>query len=192
MVHTHRPVRRWRALAVVLAGLTLTAACGTSSSDDGTEATSTSTPTTEESATEVATEGKVSPIDGTWATATIGAGDFRRALARQGLGEYADHFVSDMGNEVDLTLEISDAFWTLSSSSNGRPPSVTDRGTFTMQGERVLVRPHSGGENLFRWNVDGDELTLKLVSTTEPPYEGVPAETYQRGLYTTSSFQRAS
>lgn len=59
-------------------------------------------------------------------------------------------------------------------------------------GNRVLVRPNSGGENVFMWRVTGDELSLDLVSTTEPPYEGVPAETYQRGLYTTSPFRSAS
>ena len=31
---------------------------------------------------------------------------------------------------------------------------------------------------------------LALVSTTEPPYEGVPAEVFQSGYYATSAFTR--
>jgi hypothetical protein len=65
---------------------------------------------------------------------------------------------------------------------------VTDRGSFEIDGRQVTVLPNSGGENTFRWKVVGDRLTLDLVSTTEPPYEGVPAEVFQRGLYTTSPF----
>ena len=54
----------------------------------------------------------------------------------------------------------------------------------------MVVQPNSGGKNMFRWKVTGDELALTLVSTTEPPYEGVPAEVFQSGYYATSAFTR--
>ena len=37
----------------------------------------------------------------------------------------------------------------------------------------------------------GDRLTLEWVSTTQPDYNGVPDEVYQRALYMTSEFTRA-
>ena len=52
---------------------------------------------------------------------------------------------------------------------------------------------HVGGKMEIRSTVslDGrDELSLAFLSTTEPPYEGVPAEVFQRGLYTTSAFTK--
>ena len=106
----------------------------------------------------------------------------------QGVGRHADAFLSDFGESVALTLEVGGGFWTLSSSIDGGATAVTDRGSFEVGGKQVTVLPNSGGENTFRWKVVGDELMLDLVATTEPPYEGVPAEVYQRGLYTTSPF----
>ena len=101
-------------------------------------------------------------------------------------------FLAGFGEEVELTLEVGGGFWTLSSSVDGGATAMTDRGRFELEGKKVVVRPNSGGKNTFRWTVAGDELALDLVSTTEPPYEGVPAETFQRGLYTASPFARAA
>lgn len=198
MTHHRNPGRRRRGLTVVLAGLTLTAACGSSgagseSASVSTDPASSSTPASEPSASSSATpEVETTPIDGTWTTPTLVPADFRRVLAAHGLGTHAETFLSDFGDAVDLTLEVGGGFWTLSSSIEGGAMATADTGTFEMQGKRVLVRPRSGGENLFTWRVTDGELTLGLVSTTEPPYEGMPAETSQRGLYTASPFRSAS
>lgn len=196
----HRiPGPRRRRVVVVLAGLTLMSACGSSepASEDtpaasAPPATSSSTAPEPSASVAATSEVETTPIDGTWTTPTLAPSDFRRTLTRHGLGAHADTFLAGLGEAVDLTLEVGGGFWALSASINGEPMSMADRGTFEMQGRRVLVRPSSGGENLFRWRVADGELALALVSTTEPPYEGLPAETYQRGLYSTSPFRSVS
>ena len=190
----HHSPRRRTTVVAVLAAVTLASGCassGAGSANDAASPSSTpsSTPTPSETEAE-AEAAEATPIDGTWTTPTLGPTDFRRVLAEHGLGNHASAFLSDFGKAVDLTLEVGGGFWTLSSSIDGGATTVTDRGRFEIDGTRVTVLPNSGGENIFRWKVSGDELTLDLASTTEPPYEGVPAETYQRGLYTASPFRR--
>lgn len=189
MVTRHFSPRRRTRVAAAVAALTLAAGCGSSdagSSDDAASPSSSSTPTSA-SGTETA---EVTPIDGTWTTPTLAPTDFRRVLATHGLGKHTDAFLSGFGEAVALTLEVGGGFWTLSSSVDGGASAVTDRGRFEIDGKQVVVLPNSGATNTFRWTVAGDELTLDLVSTTEPPYEGMPAETFQRGLYTASPFGR--
>ncbi|RYB92401.1 hypothetical protein EUA06_05445 [Nocardioides glacieisoli] len=194
MIKRHRSPRHRTVAVAVLGVLTLTAGCGSSdggSPEDANTPTSSSTeaPPEPETETEAA---EATPIDGTWTTPTLAAADFRRVLAAHGLGTHADTFLSEYGDAVDLTLELGGGFWTLSSSIDGGATALADRGSFELDGTKVVVRPSSGGRNTFRWKVAGDELTLDLVSTTEPPYEGVPAETFLRGLYTASSFRSMS
>lgn len=185
------PPRRTRVAAAV-AALALTAGCGstdTGPTDEPASASSGSSPTSSGTETETSTEtAAATPIDGTWSTSTLAPADFRSALTAHGLGKHADAFLSGFGEAVVLTLEVGGGFWTLSSSIDGGATAVTDRGTFEVDDQRVRVLPNSGGENTFRWDVSGDELTLDLVSTSEPPYEGVPAEVFQRGLYTSAPF----
>ena len=180
-------------VAAVLAALTLAAGCGSSdggSTDDAASPSTSSTPSATATAAETTTEAaaEATPIDGTWTTPALTPAACRRGLVAHGLGKHAGTFVSDFGETVDLTLEVGEGFWTLSSSIDGGATAVTDRGSFEIDGTQVTVLPNSGGENTFRWKVSGDKLTLDLVSTTEPPYEGIPAEVFQRGLYTTSPF----
>jgi hypothetical protein len=192
MVKPHLSPRHCTTIATVLAGLALAAGCGSSdagSADDAASPPSSSTPTSSASETETETA-EVTPIDGTWTTPTLTPTDFRRVLTAHGLGKHTDAFLSGFGEAVALTLEVGGGFWTLSSSVDGGATAVADRGSFEIDDKTVVVLPNSGGKNTFRWKVAGDELTLDLVSTTEPPYEGVPAETYQRGLYTASPFGR--
>ena len=194
MVMRHSsPLSRTRVAAAV-AALALTAGCGsadTDLTDDAASASASPSSSPASSEAEPSTEpAEVTPIDGTWTTGTLTPDDFRSALTTHGLGKHADAFLSDFGGSVDLTLEVGGGFWTLSSSIDGGATAVTDRGTFEVDDQQVTVLPNSGGENAFRWKVAGDELSLDLVSTTEPPYEGVPAEVFQRGLYTAAPFTK--
>ena len=192
MVRRHLSPRHGTTVVAVLAALTL-AGCSASSdagsADDAASPSSGSTPTSSEAQTETETA-EATPIDGIWSTPMLTPIAFRKALTEQRLGEHADAFVAELGSSVELTLEIDSGYWTLYSGIDEQPRIVTDRGTFELYGKRVAVRPNSGGENIFRWKVAGDELALTLVSTTEPPYEGVPAEVFQSGFYATSAFTR--
>ncbi len=186
--------RRFTGVACTLAAFTLAAGCGSTdgdSTDDETAPPASSSPTASEPTPSTPSQpDEVTPIDGTWTSPTLAPADFRRVLAAHGLGAHADTFLSELGEEVDLTLEVGGGFWTLSSSIDGGATAVADRGNVEVDGKQVTVLPSSGGENTFRWKVAGDELTLDLISTTEPPYAGIPAETYQRGLYTATPFGR--
>ena len=198
-MHLHRSGSWTR--RTVMAALVVTAAAGCASSESGEEPSATSSepsveasaePSAETSETPAAEAAQTAaaPIEGTWSTSRLTPRDFRAALTEQGLGDHADAFVSELGRQVELTLEVEAGFWTLSASMDGAAAAVTDRGTYELEDARIRVLPYAGGENVFRWSVEDDELALALVSTTEQPYEGVPAETYQRGWYTTSAFAR--
>lgn len=50
---------------------------------------------------------------------------------------------------------------------------------------RISMTIANGQESL-----QSDTLTLQLIGTTEPMYEGIPAEMWQRLLYTSGSFHR--
>jgi hypothetical protein len=56
-----------------------------------------------------------------------------------------------------------------------------------VDGDEVVVT-HSNGSNTFRWEIEGDTLTLEHVATTMPPYEGIPDPVFQRALYMTADF----
>ena len=58
-----------------------------------------------------------------------------------------------------------------------------------MKGDTVKVT-HSTGSTTHRWTVNGDRLTLEWDSTTQPDYNGVPDEVYQRALYMTADFTK--
>ncbi|SFA82507.1 hypothetical protein SAMN05192575_101632 [Nocardioides alpinus] len=199
MVEHDASPRHWTRLAAGLAGLTLVTACGSSATPDPDTASPAPSPSVSsepspepETGTETETETEqATPIDGTWTTPTLTSADFRRSLGRERLGVHADAFLEEFEGEVDLSLEIRGGFWTLSGGIDGRAPSVVDRGTVEARNGRVVVSPSSGGENIFRWKLTDGELSLALVSTTEPPYAGVPSETYQVGLYGTSPFRSA-
>ncbi len=175
-------------LVVTALALAVSAGCGSPTDVGDTSSTTTEAPIAETPSASVDPE----PVEGTWTSLGIARADFRRALARHGLGEHAEAFATKagLGRSVDLTLEVSEKFWTLYVGMDGQAGGLADRGTYELQGQRVVVQPNSGGKNVFRWTVTGNELALTLVSTTEPPYEGVPAEVFQSGYYATNAFTR--
>jgi len=132
------------------------------------------------------------PEEGTWMSEPLDRDAFRRTLAAAGLGDYAPQFVADVGDEVVLTLELGDGFWTQYRAVDGAAEEVNDRGTYEVVGRAFVFSPDAGGANTYRWTVEKDRLTLRFVSTTEAPFEGAPAEVYQRGYYTAAPFTRIS
>jgi hypothetical protein len=90
-----------------------------------------------------------------------------------------------------IELRVQAGQWTAYRASGSGTPTVNDRGTYTIDGNTLLYRPNAGGLNTYRWSVTGDQLTLIFLSTTEPDYEGIPNDVFQRAFYTTVAFHRA-
>ena len=132
-----------------------------------------------------------SALEGTWRTEPISLSDAEATLRKHGLGKWAKKFRADPPFETEtvLVLDVKDE-WDLYGESEGGPRAEIDYDAeYLVKGDTVKVT-HSTGSTTHRWSVDGDRLTLEWLSTTQPSYEGVPDEVYQRALYMTAEFTR--
>ena len=134
----------------------------------------------------------VSRLEGTWRTGPISERDAEATLRRYGLAKWITRFrpVSPLAEVTRLILVIRDGAWNLyGKSGSGAREKIDYDADYVVKGNKV-EKIHSTGVTTFRWSVDGDALTLEWVKTTEPPYEGIPDEVFQRALYMTSDFKR--
>lgn len=171
---------KFRTVSIVLIAIAsvLVAGCGTSS-EPSASGSSASPPKA------------ASALEGTWRTEPISLSDAEATLRKHGLGKWAKKFRTDppFEGETVLILDVKDE-WDLYGESDGGPRAEIDYDAgYLVKGDTVKVT-HSSGSTTHRWSVDGDRLTLEWLSTTQPPYEGVPDEVYQRALYMTAEFTR--
>ena len=132
-----------------------------------------------------------SPLEGTWRTEPVSLNDAEATLRRHGLGKWVKKFKTEppFEGETVLILDVKDE-WDLYGESDGGPREEIDYDAeYVVEGDTVKVT-HSTGSTTHRWSVDGDRLTLEWDSTTQPAYDGVPDEVYQRALYMTAEFTR--
>ena len=132
-----------------------------------------------------------SPLEGTWRTEPITLDDAEATLRKHGLGKHIKKFRTDppFEGETVLILDVKDE-WDLYGESDGGPRQEIDYdAAYKVDGDEVTVT-HSTGSTTHRWSVEGDRLTLEWDSTTQPPYNGVPDEVYQRALYMSADFTR--
>jgi hypothetical protein len=130
-------------------------------------------------------------LEGTWRTEPISLSDAEATLRNNGLGKWVKKFKIDppFQGETVLILDVKDE-WDLYGETDGGPREEIDYDAdYTVDGDTVEVT-HSTGSTTHRWSVDGDRLTLEWLSTTQPAYNGVPDEVYQRALYMTAEFTR--
>ena len=133
-----------------------------------------------------------SPLEGTWRTEPISLSDAEATLRKHGLGKWIKKFRTEppFQGETVLILDVKDE-WDLYGESDGGPREEIDYDAeYLVKGDTVKVT-HSTGSTTHRWSVDGDRLTLEWDSTTQPAFNGVPDEVYQRALYMTAKFTRA-
>lgn len=130
-------------------------------------------------------------LDGEWLTGPIGDTRIRRTLRAAGLGSYVDEISADLPDRpfrIRLTV-AGDAVDVDLLSAAG--PQRFDEETLTLDGERVVLRPRQApGRSVHRWVLEGSELRLRFVSTTEGRVGGVPGEAWQRLTYDTAPFRR--
>jgi hypothetical protein len=168
------------AVAIAFAG------CG--SDDDESETTAPAG----ESATTTAAE-DASPLEGTWRTEPVTVAEMADTLRETGLGEFIDDFeknapISDA--PTTLILEIKGDWDLTGQTEEGKTTDIDYDAEYKVDGDDVEVI-HSEGSNSFRWSVNGDVLNLTWLETTFG--KGVPPEeAFQRALYMTADFHRAS
>ena len=132
-----------------------------------------------------------SALEGTWRTEPISLSDAEATLRKHGLGKWIKKLRTDppFEGETVLILDVKDE-WDLYGESDGGPRAEIDYDAeYLVKGDTVKVT-HSTGSTTHRWSVDDDRLTFEWLSTTQPPYDGVPDEVYQRALYMTAEFTR--
>jgi hypothetical protein len=67
---------------------------------------------------------------------------------------------------------------------------LLDRHLARLEGHRMVLAFDDGrrGESVYHWHRSGDTLRFTFLRTTDPTHDGIPAEVYQRALYTTAPF----
>jgi hypothetical protein len=136
----------------------------------------------------------VSPLEGTWRTPAVSPRDVEATLHRHGLEKWVETFQpeSPIQRDTVLILHIHDFEWDLYGSSNGGPRREIDYdAAWQVRGHEVEVI-HKTGSTTYRWTVEEGVLTLEWLSTTQPPYKGIPDEVFQRALYMTQDFARSA
>ena len=91
---------------------------------------------------------------------------------------------------IALILVIRTGDWDLYGKPKGKPRFEIDYDAAWRVRGRTVDKIHSTGFTTFRWSVSGGALTLRWLGTTEPAYEGIPDEVFQRALYMTRKFSR--
>ena len=132
-------------------------------------------------------------IDGRWTSDPLTRARVRTTLTRAGLGTWVDEVIAEIPASGDLTLalEADAGSLDLHLVRTGQPEVLTDREDYRVDGDQLVLFPlGTTGSSRYTWDLDGDRLTLSFVSTGEPPFDSVPAEAYQRVLYTAVPFTR--
>jgi hypothetical protein len=177
---------RWCTAAAAIVVAAAVAACGSSSPPGQALASAAAPPVT-------TGDSPAAAVEGTWTTSPFGKTAITNTLTAAGLGAHVERFfkVDETPEDLVITLRVEAGQWTAYRASGSGMQTVNDRGTYTIDGNTLLYRPNSGGLNTYRWSVANDQLTLTLISTTEPDYEGIPNEVFQRAFYTSVAFRRA-
>lgn len=132
------------------------------------------------------------PLEGVWQTVPISEDDAETTLRQHDLSNHVERFGSftPFTEAMELILDIHDGEWDLYGQPRGGARQEIDYDAeYTIDGDEVVV-VHSAGATTFRWSVDGETLSLEWLSTTLPPYKGIPEEVFQRALYMTEDFER--
>jgi hypothetical protein len=180
-----------RFVAVALVGLVVVlAGCGSDNESGTADSGAKSTTTTAASTPDEAN----TSLRGTWRTRPVTVADMANTLRAAGLGETVGGFeqnapISDA--PTSLILDLKDD-WDLYGQAQGEPRKQIDYDAiFDVEGKTIVVH-HSAGSNTFSWSVRGDVLRLTWLQTTIGSSKGVPEEAFQRALYMTAAFHRAS
>ena len=139
------------------------------------------------------TSAPVGPVlEGTWDLSGVTRSDLRRTLHGAGLVGHLGAIVSDLPDlPLRLELVVSPTEVELIAFGGSGGPWVLDQEFLLVTGNQLeITAQDTAGTTSYRWTVVGDTLDLDYVGTTEPAVKGVPAEAWQRVLYTSGAFTR--
>jgi hypothetical protein len=130
-------------------------------------------------------------VVGSWVSVPLTERRVREVLTDAGLGQHADAVVATLqpGPRARLLLRIEAGFLDLQIKRDGDMEDI-DRQTY-LAGDGLirLTSRDTDAESRLGWAVTSDrELTFTWRSTTETDLDGVPAEAYQRVVYTAVPF----
>jgi hypothetical protein len=164
-------------------GFMLLLACGGGSGSSGsvTEDSLTTSSTTS------ATGAPVSPLEGEWASDSIAAADMRAVVLDAGFTRRDADEVLGETRIFEFTLRFEDGRYALLSSWDGKDVGELEGGTYRVIGnDRLRLGTGASGDSyLFALDLQGQQLTLKLLSTTET---GTPEDKYKHSYFTTALY----
>jgi hypothetical protein len=191
---TNETFAKRQAVVALAVASVLLVGCG---ADDAAESSETpEAPTSEAPASSATTSqaAETSDLEGTWRAGPITLEETEATIRSHGLDRYVKDYRANapfFGDTV-LTLTIENGAWDLYGITDGGEPAPIDYDAeYEIDGDTVVFH-HSDGSNTYRWEVDGDTLTLEFVKSTLPGFKGIPDEVFQRALYMTSTFTRQS
>ena len=133
------------------------------------------------------------PLEGTWVSDPLRPSDVRAAARAAGEPTAAASMLEELpaaGFRVVLVVRGS-SLRTLV-RSDGAEDVVLDEEVISTTGPELELRTLFGdpGASVHGWAIEGDELTMTFLSTTEEGVAGVPGEAWQRLLYDSAPFTR--
>ena len=148
-------------------------------------------PTTPTQLESMQTGAPMSPLDGRWKSGPITAADVRVALTRLGHAELADETWAALPPApFRLVWVVHGDGSELEVIQHGEV-NVVDEEDLVVEAGRLTLSPRfAAGDTVHEWVVDGNELDLTFVSTTEGVADGVPGEVWHRLLYDSVVYRR--
>ena len=125
-------------------------------------------------------------LQGRWLTEAVDETALRQAMTAVGDGAYADAVIDQLPSTPFRLLWVVDRGTAQLEAVTvaGREETVLDQTSILVGGDEVTIAPRFGeGSNIHTFAVDGDQLRLTFVSTTEPAQSGIPGGVWQRLLY---------
>jgi branched-chain amino acid transport system substrate-binding protein len=107
------------------------------------------------------------PLDGTWRGGKVTLEDIMREYP-----EKEARFVfeeNDVESYMITTLELHDGIWESFVSADGGPEIPAQSGSFQADGDRIRMSDPAFGDTFtYRYELDGDSLTIHLLESTAP------------------------
>jgi hypothetical protein len=133
------------------------------------------------------------PVEGTWNTGAVAARAVSDQLGSVGLGQWSDAVLDGVPTTATISyeLKLQGGRVTLTRAVDGAAAEVQDSESYTVNRNRLELKPDSNCSSVLDWQVDGDQLRLAVVSDSCPDYRGTPDEAYIQSLYAAFPFTRS-
>jgi hypothetical protein len=131
-------------------------------------------------------------LEGTWvSTGWVRWSEMAATVESAGLGQWLDELHTAIpAQRIRLELRFDKGYFISSVSDPTGSARLGDRQLARVGNSRIVMHFDEGtpGRTTYRWTRSGDTLHLDLVGTTQGFRDHMPAQVYQRALYTTVAF----